>query len=98
MDNYLCNEAEVKVFELKNPEKLIEVYVQKYRLCKEAQLKLLDLPNVSKILLKYVQAGNQLSIDAQLKMIELENSKKLVKKYTRYHTLCQEATQKMVGK
>ena len=70
----LCDEAQLKLFDLPNTEIILKIYISNYGLCDEAELKLFELPNAEDILKIYISYYG-LCNEALLKLLELLNAK-----------------------
>ncbi|MBP3687695.1 MAG: hypothetical protein J6J35_04950 [Alphaproteobacteria bacterium] len=68
---YLYDEAEVKMLEIPERVKLLEMYLSEgSALCDEAEVKMLEMPERGKLLRMYLAEGWYLGQKAQLKLLE----------------------------
>ena len=88
------DEAESKIFELKNREEILLEHIKKeYPLCYESELKIFALKNREEILLEYVK-NNSLNNAIQIRIIsELSQSGtvEIMSEYIKHWVLCPEA-------
>ena len=91
----LCEEAQLKIFELENVGEIIMTYIENYVLCDEAQVKMLALPKGEIFAKKYIQMKHSFCRKAHVKMFDLENAEAIVREYVQKHYLCDEAEMKV---
>lgn len=75
----LCDEAQLKLFELPNAKELVKTYIFLHmELCDAAQVKLVELPNPIELIEMYI-SRRPFCAAAKIKMIEQPNAAQLLK-------------------
>lgn len=74
-DHPLCDEVEVKLFDLPDPSRkdILKLYISEWRLCAEAELKLFDLPEDVRyeLFVDYLQFYSLNTFEAEKRLLEL---------------------------